>query len=166
MRGLAPGEEDALSRLFYLVYGYDYINEFVYYPEKIKAMIEAGDLLPIVAARPNGRLVGHVGLVRRHREPAVYEAAMGAVDPMVKSRGLFGQLFAKTMEVVRQTPMQYCFSDCVTNHAFSQRHVAKFGGPNSPSTPAASRARPRRAWSAWAWARTRRACCATACWSR
>jgi hypothetical protein len=128
VRSLAPGEEDALSRLFYLVYGYDYINEFVYYPEKIKAMIEAGDLLPIVAARPNGRLVGHVGLVRRHREPAVYEAAMGAVDPMVKSRGLFGQLFSKAMEVVQKTPMQYCLCDCVTNHAFSQRHVAKFGG--------------------------------------
>ena len=72
---MAPGEEDSLSRLFYLVYGYDYINEFVYYPEKIKAMIEAGDLLSIVAARPNGRLVGHVGLVRRHREPAVRRAA-------------------------------------------------------------------------------------------
>jgi hypothetical protein len=128
VRGLAPGEEDALSRLFYLVYGYDYINEFVYYPEKIKAMIEAGDLLSIVAARPNGRLVGHVGLVRRHREPVVYEAAMGAVDPMVKSRGLFGQLFTKTMEVVQKTSMQYCLCDCVTNHAFSQRHVAKFGG--------------------------------------
>ena len=128
VRGLAPGEEDALSRLFYLVYGYDYINEFVYYPEKIKAMIEAGDLLPIVAARPNGRLVGHVGLVRRHHEPAVYEAAMGAVDPMAKSRGLFGPLFSKAMEVVQKTPMQYCLCDCVTNHAFSQRHVAKFGG--------------------------------------
>ncbi|MDD5628871.1 MAG: hypothetical protein PHU21_07395 [Elusimicrobia bacterium] len=128
VRGLAPGEEDALSRLFYLVYGYDYVNEFVYYPEKIKDMLEAGDLLSIVAARPNGRLVGHVALVRRNREPAVYEAAMGAVDPAVKSRGLFGQLFGKAMEVVRSTPMQYCLCDCVTNHAFSQRHVAKFGG--------------------------------------
>ena len=128
VRGLAPGEEGALSRLFYLVYGYDYINEFVYYPEKLKAMIEAGDLLSIVAARPNGRLVGHVGLARRRREPAVYEAAMGAVDPMVKSRGLFGRLFTETMKTVQKTPMQYCLCDCVTNHSFSQRHVAKFGG--------------------------------------
>ena len=128
VRSLEPGEEDSLSRLFYLVYGYNYINEFVYYPEKIKAMVESGELLPIVAARPNGRLVGHVGLLRRHRDPTVYEAAMGAVDPMVKSRGLFGELFAKAMDVVRKTPMQYCLCDCVTNHSFSQRHVAKSGG--------------------------------------
>ena len=99
---MAPGEEDALSRLFYMVYGYDYINEFVYYPEKIKAMIDSGELHSIVAVRPNGRLVGHVGLTRRKREPPVYEAGMGAVDPMLKSRGLFGRLFSKTMEDIRR----------------------------------------------------------------
>ncbi|MDD5657074.1 MAG: hypothetical protein PHF00_07455, partial [Elusimicrobia bacterium] len=128
IRNLEPGEEGSLSRLFYLGYDYNYVNEAVYYPEKLKSAIEAGDIVPIVAARPNGRLVGHVGLVRRSREPAVYEAAMGAVDPMVKSRGLFGRMFAKSMEVVANTPMQYCICDCVTNHAFSQKHVAKFGG--------------------------------------
>ncbi len=37
VRLLQPGEEEALSRLFYLVYGYQYVNELVYYPEKIKA---------------------------------------------------------------------------------------------------------------------------------
>ena len=128
VRGLAAGEEDALSRLFYLVYGYDYINEFVYYPEKIKARIEAGDLLSIVAARPNGRLVGHVGLVRLRRDPPVYEAAMGAVDPMVKFRGLFAALVAEAMALVGKTPMQYCLWECVTNHALSQKQVAKYGG--------------------------------------
>ncbi|MEK9144717.1 MAG: hypothetical protein AAB339_03805, partial [Elusimicrobiota bacterium] len=128
LRMLAPGEEGSLSRLFHLVYGYDYINEIVYYPEKLKALADGGDLLSVVAARPNGRLVGHVGLLRRQLDPPVYEACMGAVDPAVKSRGLFGKLFTKTMETVRKTPMSYCLCDLVTNHDFSQRHVAKFGG--------------------------------------
>lgn len=127
VRELQPGEEEALSRLFYLVYGYDYINETVYYPEKLKAMISAGDLIPIVASRPNGRLVGHVGLVRKNKTPAVYEAAMGVVDPALKSRGVFGRLFSKTMEKAGEIPMQYCFFDFVTNHELSQRHVAKYG---------------------------------------
>lgn len=127
IRRLAPGEEDALSRLFFLVYGYDYVNEVVYYPEKLRALVEAGDLLSIVAARPNGRLVGHVGVLRKRKTPSVYEAAMGVVDPMVKSRGLFGRLFEKTMATVRETPMQYCLFDFVTNHDYSQRHIAKYG---------------------------------------
>lgn len=127
VRVLQPGEEEALSRLFYLVYGYDYINETVYYPEKLAALIAAGDLISIVAARPNGRLVGHVGLVRKNKQPAVYEAAMGVVDPALKSRGVFGELFHKTMEKAGELPMQYCFFDFVTNHELSQRHVAKYG---------------------------------------
>ncbi|MEP7168227.1 MAG: DEAD/DEAH box helicase family protein, partial [Bacteroidota bacterium] len=36
IREILPGEEAALSQLFYFVYGYNYINESVYYPEKIK----------------------------------------------------------------------------------------------------------------------------------
>ncbi len=127
VRLLKSGEEEALSRLFYIVYGYQYINELVYYPEKLKAMLATGELISIVAARANGRLVGHVGLVRKNTEPVVYEAAMGIVDPAVKSRGLFRLLFARTMEQVRATSMQYLFLDFVTNHEYTQRHVNQYG---------------------------------------
>ncbi len=127
IRGLAQGEEEALSRLFYLVYGYNYINEIVYHPEKLREMLDAGDLISLVAARPNGRLVGHVGLVRRNTTPPVYEAAMGIVDPAVKSSGLFSRLFAETMKRAQATRMQYCLFDIVTNHDLSQKHIAKFG---------------------------------------
>lgn len=127
IRELQPGEEAALSQLFYFVYGYNYINEMVYYPEKIKSMIEQGKLISIVGALPSGRLVGHVGLLKWSDEPAVYEPCLGVTDPNLKSRGLFGQIFAKTMGRVAETPMQYCFFDFVTNHDVSQRLVAKFG---------------------------------------
>ncbi|MBI5623562.1 MAG: hypothetical protein HY924_07280 [Elusimicrobia bacterium] len=127
IRELGPDEEQSLSRLFYLVYGYDYINESVYYPEKLKAMRQSGDLLSVVAARSNGRLVGHIGLLRKSAKPPVYEAAMGITDPAIKSRGLFGRIFTKTMEKVRSTPMQYCLFDFVTNHDLSQKHIAKYG---------------------------------------
>lgn len=127
VRLLDSGEEEALSRLFYLVYGYQYIHEIVYYPEKLKAMIASGELISIVAARANGRLVGHVGLVRKNAAPVVYEAAMGIVDPAVKSRGLFRLLFKRAMEHARATPMQYCFIDFVTNHEYTQKHVNQYG---------------------------------------
>jgi hypothetical protein len=90
-------------------------------------MRQAGELLSVVAARSNGRLVGHIGLVRKSAKPAVYEAAMGVTDPAITSRGLFGRIFAKTMEKVRATPMQYCLFDFVTNHDLSQKHIAKYG---------------------------------------
>jgi hypothetical protein len=127
LRELGPADADALSRLFYLVYRYDYVHELVYYPEKLQQMLSSGELLSIGAARPNGRLVGHVGLRRQSREPPVFEAAMGVVDPAIASRGLFGQLFARTIEKVHATPMLYLLIDFVTNHELTQKHVARYG---------------------------------------
>ena len=127
IRELKSGEEAALSQLFYFVYGYNYINEAVYYPEKIKAMIEQGKLISIVGALPSGRLVGHVGLLKWADDPAVYEPCLGVVDPHLKSRGLFRQIFTSAMDRVSKTPMQYCFFDFVTNHDLSQKLVSRFG---------------------------------------
>ncbi|MEK7722432.1 MAG: hypothetical protein AAB359_08585, partial [Elusimicrobiota bacterium] len=128
IRALKAGsEEHKLSRLFHSVYGYNYINEFVYYPGRLGEMIKQGRLISVVAALPNGRLVGHVGLVKWSESPPVYEAALGLVDPLVKSKGLFGKIFRKTMEHAKKMPMQYCFFDFVTNHDFSQKLISKYG---------------------------------------
>lgn len=126
IRELQLGEEQELSRLFYSVYGYNYINDMVYYPERLKAMREEGKLISIVGALPSGRIVGHVGLIKWADHPPVYEPCLGVTDPGVKSRGLFGQIFQRTMDRVNETPMQYCFFDFVTNHDFSQRFVSRF----------------------------------------
>ena len=127
IRPLRDGEEAALSELFYFVYGYNYINEFVYFPEKIRKMREHGQLLSAVAAFPDGRLAGHVGLLQRNHQPPVFEACLGVVDPRVKARGIFGILFKEIMRQVHETPMSFCFFDLVTNHDYSQRMVAEYG---------------------------------------
>jgi hypothetical protein len=126
IRPLKSGEELELSRLFYRVYRYKYINEFVYFPEKLEKMISDGQLISTVAEAPDGSLVGHVGLVRWSNYPPVYEAALGVVDPIYKNNGVFGKVFHETMEVVNRTSMQYCVFDLVTNHDFSQRLVSKY----------------------------------------
>jgi len=126
IRELRVGEEEALSQLFYFVYGYNYINELVYFPEKLREKIQSGELISIVGALPDGRLVGHVGLYKWNHSPVVYEPCLGVTDPRVKSRGLFSQIFQKTMDRVKQTPMQYCFFDFVTNHDLSQRFVSRY----------------------------------------
>jgi hypothetical protein len=108
------------------VYGYNYVNDFVYYPERIRALHEQGRLVSCVAAFGDGTLVGHVGLLKWRDNPAVWEPCLAVSDPAVKSRGLFSQLFGQIMERVKQIPMQYCFSDTVTNHEFSQRLIARY----------------------------------------
>lgn|GEM_PF-1111772 len=127
IRELRDGEEGALSRLFYHVYGYNYINDFIYFPEKVHALIKEGKLISIVGAAPNGRLVGHVGLMRKNDRPLVLEPCLGVTDPHVKSRGLFGRIFQATMERGALLPVSYYFFDFVTNHDLSQRLINRYG---------------------------------------
>ncbi len=116
-----------LSRLFYQVYGYDYINEYIYYPKRIIELIEKNNLYSFVAENSRGELLAHVGLQRWNQKPQVYEASLGVVDPRIKSKGLFREVFAKTMEFSKDLEMSYCLFDFVTNHAFSQGIIKDYG---------------------------------------
>jgi hypothetical protein len=126
IRPLREGEEGDLARLFFNVYGYAYINDFVYRPERIRDKVHSGELISLVADY-HGDLVGHVGLLRRNANPPVYESALGVVDPKIKSKGLFGLVFKEIMKVAQNIPMRFSVYDFVTNHDYSQRLVAKYG---------------------------------------
>ncbi len=126
VRPLKEGEEGALSQLFYHVYEYNYINEVVYYPEKMQSMIKKGNLISVAAALEDGRLVGHLGLKRWNDNPPVFEPCLGLTDPIVKGRGLFRKLLARIMEISDTIPMHYCFFDFVTNHVLSQKLVSEY----------------------------------------
>lgn len=127
IRLMKPEEAGSLSQLFYHVYGYQYINEAIYYPDKIAQMIAGGELISLVASLPDNRLIGHVGLARCNEKPIVYEPCLGVTDPRVKSRGLFSKLFQSAIETLDQIPLQYCLIDFVTNHDYTQRFVSRFG---------------------------------------
>lgn len=126
IRSLQEGEEGALCQLFFHVYEYNYINEIVYFPEKIRQMINEKKLISVVAAAPSGRLVGHLGLIKWNDDPAVFEPCLGLTDPAVKGRGMFKKVLGRIMEMTDELPMQYCFFDFVTNHDYSQKLVARF----------------------------------------
>lgn len=126
IRRLTRADANAIAELFFYVYGYDYIHEFVYYPEKLENLIESEELISVAAILPNGRLVGHVGLRRWNTSPLVYEPCLGVVDPTLKSRGVFSKVFQECMKLVETIPMHYLFFDFVTNHEFSQKFVSRY----------------------------------------
>ncbi|WP_394841316.1 hypothetical protein LZC95_30125 [Pendulispora brunnea] len=131
IRLLGPGEEYELSRLFHSVYGYDYINEFVYYPDKLRSMVDDGRLVCMVAVSdgPEGkRLISHTGMQRLSSDPLVYDGGFGGItNPKVKSRGTFGRCFQAVMDWAAQTSMRYQEFHIVTNHDFTQRRCAVYG---------------------------------------
>ena len=56
---MRPDEGAALARCFYRVYGYSY-GEFLYYPEKVRELLESGLQTSLAAVTP----AGEIGLTR------------------------------------------------------------------------------------------------------
>lgn len=119
-RLLNSQEGVALARCLYRVYGYTY-KDFIYYPEKIKIMIEDGRLVSMVALAPDGEIVAHQGLMKSHRDSKVAEITMGAVDPRYRGRKLFERIKAESFTHIKKQGVIGLFVEAVTLHAYSQK---------------------------------------------
>jgi hypothetical protein len=129
IRELIPGEDEKVTDLFYKVYEYNYINDWMYHPQEIRRMIRDGEFVSVVAATPEGKLIGHIGIRIWNQSPQVIEMGTGGTDPKVKAKGAYAKIFDHCLEIVRKKmDPEYLFFDCVTNHDFSQRQIIKSGG--------------------------------------
>jgi len=63
IRQMQREEAIEVARCVYDSYGYSYANEHIYYPERVAAMNESGDILSAVAVSDTGEIGGHVALI-------------------------------------------------------------------------------------------------------
>src|SRR5205823_8722974 len=64
IRRLEPGDAIQVARCVYRAYGYSYLNEDLYYPERIARLNADGELISAVSVDESGEIVGHYALER------------------------------------------------------------------------------------------------------
>ncbi|MFP5214038.1 MAG: ATP-binding protein [Acidobacteriota bacterium] len=109
-----------LTRCMYQVYGYSY-KEVVYFPEKMKELIDDGLLVSVVAVTPDGEIIAHQGLKKEEKDAPIAEITMGVVDPRFRGRRLFERIKTYSYEEVRKEGVYGLFVEIVANHPYSQR---------------------------------------------
>lgn len=128
LRPLRPEEDGvALARCMYTVYGYSY-HEVVYFPERLRGLIERGLLVSVVAVTPDGTVAGHQGLKKSKPDARVANVSMGAVDPRFRGRKLFERLKAETFGRVKAEGLLGLYGEAVTIHPYSQKANFASGG--------------------------------------
>jgi len=120
----------AFARCMYSVYGYSYV-EAVYFPERVKSLIDQGLLLSFVAVTPDGEVVGHQGVKKESPQARVANICMGAVDPRFRGRKLFEQLTEMAVVALRKQGLLGVHIVAVSLHPFSQRANITAGGCES-----------------------------------
>lgn len=128
IRMIRPDEGLKLARCFYRVYGYSYGPNYVYYPDRLKSLIEEGLLVSAVAVDPLGEIVAHGAMKLEEPDANIGEMISLAVDPRYRSSGLAKKIHLHLMEYARTKKMKGLFGEAVTIHPYSQRLCLSLGG--------------------------------------
>jgi anti-sigma regulatory factor (Ser/Thr protein kinase)/GNAT superfamily N-acetyltransferase len=126
VRCFEPEDAVGVAQCIYRVYGNTYMHEACYYPERMVALNDSGELASIVAVGESGDVVGHYAL-ERPGLTRVAERGMAVVSPAHRGRDLMGRMRTAIEDEARDLGLTGVFSVAVTKHTFSQRVNDAFG---------------------------------------
>lgn len=125
IRWLRPDETIWVSQTIYRTYGRTHPNDFLYQPERMAHMIEAGEIISAAAVDEAGELVGFS--IARPGAGRVGELHEVAVAPQHRGRGLMKRMTVLLDDEMRRVGTRGVFAEAVTNHLFTQRVLAGMG---------------------------------------
>jgi anti-sigma regulatory factor (Ser/Thr protein kinase)/GNAT superfamily N-acetyltransferase len=120
LRTMLITESLEVSKLFYRAYGYSYGIESIYYPDRFTRLHEDGAIVSVVTIADNA-VVGHVALVKEHKESIIAEAAMAVVRPDFRGQGCQSGMIHALVDKAHEIGLAAIFSKAVTNHPYAQK---------------------------------------------
>ncbi|OQX49540.1 MAG: hypothetical protein B5M46_05220, partial [Epsilonproteobacteria bacterium 4484_20] len=89
VRKFAEGDEEGIARLIYKNYGYSYIKDLFYYPQKV--FESHGKKFYSIVAQRGEKIIGHFALVLVP-ESTIAEIGVAVVDPEFQGRGIMNRM--------------------------------------------------------------------------
>jgi serine/threonine-protein kinase RsbW len=127
VRHLKPEEASDISRLAYRTYGYTYVYEHLYFPERIVKLNESKEFISFVAVTCKGEIAGHVGLIADREFAGLYEMAAAMMDPQFRGYGILDDICTAIMEEAKTMEITSIFVQANTVHTRSQSAPMKLG---------------------------------------
>ncbi|MBW1786069.1 MAG: ATP-binding protein [Deltaproteobacteria bacterium] len=124
---LQPDQAIEVAQCAYRTYGYTYVMENVYYPDRLVEMTRTGDLHSGVAvSEADQEVMAHSALEFQGRKHGIPEIGMGFTKPIFRGMGCQSALTTFMLEYSRKKQIKGIYAKAVTTHTFSQRSLKKF----------------------------------------
>jgi serine/threonine-protein kinase RsbW len=122
-------EDQAIEvcRCIYDAYRYTYVNEHMYYPDRVVALNQAGDMVSAVAATADGEVAGHAALVFPEDSHEVADMAVAAVKAKFRGQSIARRLGLWLEDEARARGLHGLFIEEVTVHTYTQRFCHRLG---------------------------------------
>lgn len=121
LRLMTGDDAVSLARCVYRSYGYSYDMEAIYYPEKVKELLDHRHMVSCVAVEPGGEVIGHLTLGLDTPNARIGEAGKAVVDPRFRGRSLFKLMKQFLVEWAKENDFYGIYSESVTVHPYTQK---------------------------------------------
>jgi serine/threonine-protein kinase RsbW len=127
VRSMTPDDAIGVARCTYAVYGYSVPDEYLYFPDRMREMLQGGLLEVCVGATADGEIVSCLTReVARPGAPVGY-LGEGMVDPRFRGHRLLEQMLAFIQRRTEEQGMLGLYGEAVTVHLFSQKSNLALG---------------------------------------
>lgn len=127
VRRMVPEEAVEVSRGAYCSYGYTYVLDHIYFPDRVREMNERNELISYVAVTDTNIVIGHTALEVEERDPLVPQLGVAFTMPKYRGQGCLNQLTPALIEDGRQRNFTAIYARGITTHPYSQKSILKFG---------------------------------------
>ena len=108
-------------------YGDSYPFHEMYDPTALQKMVDDKLMHSVVAQHPDGHLIGHCALTFDGANNIAPEAGKMIVDPDFRGHHIAEAMAKKRIEIAKELNLVGFWTDCVTNHPYSQDEMIAFG---------------------------------------
>ncbi|TNF43995.1 MAG: GNAT family N-acetyltransferase [Epsilonproteobacteria bacterium] len=124
IREFQEGDEEGVAHLIYKNYGYSYVKDLFYYPDKI--LEYHGKKFYSIIAEAEGKIIGHFAFLLVP-ESTVGEVGIVVVDPIFKGRGIMNQMMELVLKKAESVGLDAVFGEAIMYHTFSQKSNLRHG---------------------------------------
>ena len=108
-------------------YGDSYPSEMMYDSALLKEAIDTKVMHSVIARHEDGNVIGHCALTFDGPNNASPEAGKMIVDPDYRGHRIAENMAQKRIEIAKELGLPGFWTECVTNHPFSQHEMLNFG---------------------------------------
>ena len=126
VRRMLPEEAVDVSKGAYSSYGYSYVLEHIYFPDRVREMNKKDELISFVAVTEENEIIGHVALEIEEADKHVPQLGVAFTKPKYRGQGCMNRISDVIIKEAYDRNYIAIYARGVTTHPFSQKSLQKF----------------------------------------
>ena len=127
IRWMEPDEAMEVCKLVYQGYGYSYLHDHLYYPDRLVKLQAQGRVNSAIAVTAARDIVGHMALIKEEEGDRIAESGMGVVSRKFRRQAIAERLLDFLIREAGKRRLTGVYGNAVTNHPYMQRISERVG---------------------------------------